>query len=348
MKLLNELNLKNFRNLKEKNILFFDDLTHIIWENWKWKTNILEAISLLTWNDLLWIDFHQLVNKDEDIFFISANIDWINISISFDKEKNKKSYIIEWKKTSKNKFDQQTSKSVIFHPIFMNLMYQSPSQRRDYIDSLLSNTFNWYKTLLNLYKKTLKSRNKILKNIQDWKSNKEELFFWDNEFIKYSIEIYKYRYYLSNYIKENINTFKKLYLWKISNIDFIYNSKVDIKDIEWTMKNYLKDNYQKDLILWTTRIWPHVDDFDIKIDNISIKNFSSRWEMKSILIWLKLIEINFIERNTKQKPILLIDDLYSELDEKHKDIIMNYFKKYQTIITSITPLNKENNNTIII
>lgn len=348
MNYLEEIKLKNFRNFKNENFTFSDDLTQIVWNNWRWKTNILESIALLTWNDFLWINFNYLINKIEDIFFIEAEINWIKIAISFDKEKNKKTYFVWWKKTTKTKFESQTIKSVIFEPTFMNLMYFSPTQRRDYIDSLLSNTFQWYKKLLIMYKNTVKSRNKLLKNISIWKSNIDEITFWDDEFVKQAIEIYKYRFYLVKYIKEEIPNFKKFFLWKIDNVNFEYITKVNIKTIENDLKIYLKDNIQKDIILWTTRIWPHIDDFDITIDKVSAKDFSSRWEMKTILIWLKLIELNFLEKNTKQKPILLLDDLYSELDEKHKDILVEYIKKYQTIITSITPITKDKVNTILL
>jgi len=341
MTFLKEIKLKNFRNFSNEKLLISESLTQIIWNNWKWKTNILEAIALLTWNDFLWINFNHLINKNEDIFFIQANIDWINFSISFDKIKNKKTYFIWDKKTTKNKFNEKTIKSVVFDPQFMNLMYFSPSNRRDYIDSLLSNTFPGYNKLIIMYKNTLKNRNKILKNIWIWKSNIDEIYFWNNEFIKQAIEIYKYRFFLNKYIINNIVSYKDFFLWKIDKINFKYITNIDINNIENNLKDYLENNLNKDILLWTTRIWPHIDDFDITIDNISIKDFSSRWEMKSILIWLKLIELKFLEENTKQKPILLIDDLYSEIDDKHKELLLKYIEKYQTITTSIIPISSE-------
>ena len=92
-----------------------------------------------------------------------------------------------------------------------------------------------------------------------------------------------------------------------------------------------------------THIWPHIDDFDIIIDNISLTKFASRWETKSIIIWLKLLEVSFIEKLTWKKPILLIDDLLSEIDEIHKNLLLENIDWNQVVIASINKLSEENN-----
>ena len=88
---------------------------------------------------------------------------------------------------------------------------------------------------------------------------------------------------------------------------------------------------------------PHIDDFEIQVDNIKLTNFASRWETKSVILWLKLLETSFIEKTTKKKPILLIDDLLSELDNNNKKILIDKIKYYQTFITSIEFKNKDKN-----
>jgi len=342
--MIKSLKLKNFRNFEDIEFIFENEKFFIVWENWKWKTNILEALSILNNNSIIWINFDMLVKNNENNFFIEyQNDDWKTLWISYDKELKKKRFFVNKKTTSKKIFTENTNISVIFSPIIMNIMYLSPSLRRDFLDQILINSFNNYDKLLSNYKKILKNRNKILKNIRENKSKKEEINFWNQEFIKNAVEIYKYRLQLCDFFQKHIKKSSEYFLWKIKNVDFEYQTKVNRDKIPDDIIKYLEKNFDRDIIMWTTSIWPHIDDFDIIIDNNRLVEFASRWETKSIIIWLKLLETAFIENITNKKPVLLIDDLLSELDEKHKDILINKIKYYQTFITSISQVDKKNN-----
>jgi len=342
--MIKSLKLKNFRNFEDIEFIFENEKFFIVWENWKWKTNILEALSILNNNSIIWINFDMLVKNNENNFFIEyQNDDWKTLWISYDKELKKKRFFVNKKTTSKKIFTENTNISVIFSPIIMNIMYLSPSLRRDFLDQILINSFNNYDKLLSNYKKILKNRNKILKNIRENKSKKEEINFWNQEFIKNAVEIYKYRLQLCDFFQKHIKKSSEYFLWKIKNVDFEYQTKVNRDKIPDDIIKYLEKNFDRDIIMWTTSIWPHIDDFDNIIDNNRLVEFASRWETKSIIIWLKLLETAFIENITNKKPVLLIDDLLSELDEKHKDILINKIKYYQTFITSISQVDKKNN-----
>lgn len=338
--MIKSLKLKNFRNFKDEKFIFESEKFFIVWENWKWKTNILEALSILNNNSIIWINYENLVKKEENNFFIEYEEDNGNtFSISFDKNLKKKKYFLNKKWVTKLNFLKSTSLSVIFSPIVMNIMYLSPSLRRNFLDQILINSYPNYEKLLNEYKKVIKNRNKVLKNIWENKSKKEEIKFWDEKFIQISENIYNYRFKLIDFYKIHIKNSTQYFLWKINNIDFIYITKVDKNNIKEDIKNYLEKNFQRDIILWKTNIWPHIDDFNIIVDEMNLVDFASRWETKSIIIWLKLLETAFIEKITNKKPILLIDDLLSELDEIHKNILLNKIKYYQTFITSISSNN---------
>jgi DNA replication and repair protein RecF len=342
--MIQSLQLKNFRNFDEKTLLFWGDKTFIVGENGKWKTNTLEALSLLTGNSITWVDFENLVKDENHTFFISYNDDEGNtIGISFNVSEKKKHYIINSKKVSKKKFLEHTKKSVIFSPIIMNLMYLSPSLRRDFLDHILKNTYEWYDKVLKDYKKALKHRNKVLKNIREHKSERSEIEFWDNEFIKKAEEIYGYRFKIIKFFEKHIESAKEYFSGKIKDIQFIYETKINEWSIREDITKNLQKNFERDIILWTTHIGPHIDDFDIIVDKKKLIEFASRWETKSIIIWLKLLETAFVEKISKKKPILLIDDLLSELDEKHKSMLIERMKYYQTFITSIHLENQEEN-----
>jgi len=340
--MIKELRLINFRNFSELKLNSLNKENFIIWENWKWKTNILEAISLLSNNSVTWLGLNELIKKWEDYFFIEyINEQWNKISYSYIKEWKKKIFLLNNSKITKKKFNSISNKSVIFSPIIMNMMYLSPNLRRDFLDNILKSSFENYDKLLLNYKKIIKHRNKTLKSINEWKASKEDIIFWDNKFINDATEIYKYRFKIINFLKESINSTLEYFSWKINKIELIYETKVNEENIYQDIKNYLEKNIDRDIILWKTPIWPHVDDFNILIDWFTLSHFASRWETKSIILWLKLLEWIFIEKMTSKKPILLIDDLLSELDEKHKKMLIKKIEYYQTFITSIT--NTDNN-----
>lgn len=341
--MITELRLINFRNFSELKLDWLEKKNFIVWENGKWKTNILESISLLSNNSITWLSFDELVKRWEDYFFIEyLKQDWNKVSFSYTKEKKLKQFMLNNKKISKKKFNQITSKCVIFSPIIMNMMYLSPNLRRSFLDDLLKSSFEDYEKLLTNYKKIIKHRNKTLKNIAEWKSNKSEINFWNEKFIIEATRIYKYRFKIINFLKSTIDSTKEFFSWKVENIEFKYNTKVTEENVEQDIRDYLEKNLDRDIIIWRTPIWPHVDDFEILVDWIHLSHFASRGETKSMILWLKLLEWIFIEKMTAKKPILLIDDLLSELDNSHKDMLVKKIEYYQTFISSIAKTEDKN------
>ena len=335
--MITELKLVNFRNFPEKVINNFQMENFIIWENWKWKTNILEALSILWNNSITKLNLEDMVKMWEDYFFIESKDDLGNsFSFYYSKEDKKRSYMVNNKKTIKKKFVESSHWCVIFSPIMMNMMYLSPSLRRDFIDESLRSSYKEYDELLKNYKKIVKSRNSTLKAINDKKASIEDIKFWDEKFIEKAAQIYEYRYKFINFLEESIINTKDYFSWKIDDIKFEYVTKIDKENIEESITQYLDKNLSRDIIIWRTAIWPHVDDFEIKVDNINLIHYASRWETKSVIIYLKLLEWIFIEKKTSKKPILIIDDLLSELDETHKDMLLKKVVYYQTFISNIT------------
>lgn len=342
--MISDIKLVHFRNFEGKKITDLSEKNFIIWENGKWKTNILEALSLLWNNSLSHLHIENLVEKWQNNFYVEYLDDQIgSVGISFDKEKKKKSYIINGKNVSKKKFVETTYKCVLFSPQWMNLFYLSPSLRREFLDNILINSYPEYWDLLKQYKKIVTSRNKLLKSICEWKSQQSDITFWDNKFIDIAEEIYNYRFPLISYFRSHLDTSREYFNWKIENISLEYNTKVTPKNVKSDIQEYLSKNLQRDILLWKTAIWPHVDDFHVLVDGTSLIEFASRWETKSVIIWLKMLETVFIEKKTGKKPILLIDDLMSELDESHKEMLTKKIKYYQTFISSISQLEERNN-----
>jgi len=334
--MITKLTLKNFRNFESQEFLFEDGKNIIIWENGHGKTNILEAICLFSGDSFSGLDFEALTKNNSEFLYIDAQLNtWDNISVHYDREKKKKTYSVNKKATTKAKLKNISYTTVNFSPIIMNMMYLWPTLRRDFLDNLLKHSFPEYSDLLKKYKTILKNRNKFLKSIAEWKSLKKDIAFWDNQFINLAASIYAYRFHVTEYISSKINICDDFFWEDTKNTLFIYKTKVSKDTIKQDITDYLTKNIDRDIIIWKTNIGPHIDDFEIYINDQPLADFASRWEVKSTIIALKLIEAEFIEYKTQKKPILLIDDLLSELDNIHKDYLFSAIWEYQTHITTI-------------
>ena len=335
--MITSLKLIHFRNFNETVFDFTGEKNFIIWNNGQGKTNILEALALLWGNSIQNLWFEEMIAFWSNYFFIECCYDnGETRAISYDVKTNKKQYLLNKKPTTRQRYIAQSHSCCIFSPMIMNIMYLSPSLRRDFIDTILCSSYPEYGTLLRSYKTIVTSRNKLLQAVAEKKAQSSEIDFWDDKLTASAKSIYSYRNELMRFFQKNIGEAALYFWWKIKNISITYESKLDASDFSGSLKQYLKENRERDIIIGKTARGPHVDDFNIIIDDtLSLTHFASRWETKSVMLWLKLLETVFIEKKQGKKPILIIDDLLSELDTIHKDLFTEKIKYYQTIISSI-------------
>ena len=345
--MISSIYLKNFRNFSQKEISLLPGKNIIIWKNGHGKSNILEALSLPA-SPLVESKSEYLIKRKSDVLHISYVLSYGNQAFSYSLKEKRKKYLIEGTSTTKNKFTANYPLVVSFHPLIMNMMYLGPNERRSFLDSTLSQSFPLYASILQKYKKILSSRNKLLKNISEWKSDISELRFWNNEFIESSTQIYSYRKIFVEFISENIKELEKYFLIDNTHIHFSYITKTDIFDPENDIKSYIEKNTQKEILLRKTLRGPHLDDFDIFVENTPLVHYASRGEVKSSILWLKFLESHFIQKHNAQRPLLfLIDDLLSELDSEHRDIIWAHIWERQSVISSIEDFDVEWNKIYI-
>lgn len=340
------LKIINFKSISKIEIFPQENINNIVWKNWAWKTNILQAICFLFLNNFSNLKIEEVLKNWENVLYLEAifenNIWETKLVFTYDKESQKKQFLLNWKKVSKKILFENIIKITHFFPINMNLFFLWPKFRRDFLDEIIGNSFQEYWDLLKKYEEVVKNRNKILKNIYEWNSKKSDLEFRDNIFLELCKKIYNFRFDICEILNQEISNMWSIFQNKVDKIELKYLTKVDKNDIENSIKIYLQKNLDRDIILWKTNIWPHLDDFLIFLDDKEITNFASRWETKSIIIELKLVGLRFIEKTTNKKSIIIIDDFSSELDEEHQEILLNHQKNKQIFITSILPLNKEN------
>ncbi|MDD2891565.1 MAG: DNA replication and repair protein RecF [Candidatus Gracilibacteria bacterium] len=337
--MLTSLTLGSFKNhlnrvflWKEKNIL--------TGANGSGKTNILEALYLFV-NAIPPTErtFLQLVPSDSGILSLSGEFIKNNLpysgGIGYTKGESKVCFLSQDTLITRSRHrDILPIRAVLFSPMEMNILYLGPSLRRDFLDEAITLAYSEFTKVKREYTLALKNRNSLLKQIREGTSIRDTLDLWDSLFIERAKNYYSYRIKLIKFIQERMSSIELLLEGKYK-LTFQYITKIDFQDIETSMFDYLRENRERDIITGHTYIGPHLDDFQCLIsENISSNEYLSRGENKTILIGLKFILIEFIEYSSKKDTILLLDDLFSELDTEHIESILLSAGKRQLFITT--------------
>lgn len=339
---LRKLQLENFRNYNRYEFEFPEDknITILVGPNGKGKTNFLEAVYVLSLgksfrtilqDDLIEWEFDYMRCKCET----EVDGEKINLEVFYS------NYPRKQKGFKKNGVSMRNSEyignliTVLFHPEDLNMLYLSPSYRRRYLNILLSQADKKYLEALSKYKKTLKQRNALLHAIREARFTNQpmgnlekDLDAWDTELMEFGSTIIKKRVEFTQFLNKNIEK--------------IYQSISDGKEKVEIKYKTMTGEYEAELIIRRDRdireakttLGPHRDDLKFFIDDKEILSSASRGEFRTLLLAIKLVEINFIKEKTGRNPILLLDDVFSELDRKRGEHLLNSIKDCQTIITT--------------
>jgi DNA replication and repair protein RecF len=209
--------------------------------------------------------------------------------------------------------------AVLFRPEDMRLIEGSPSRRRNYLDETLSMAHTEYGRALSVYEASLKRRNRLLDAIRDGLARREQLTYWDQSIIK----------------NGNILTdFRRSYLDYLSQIQTAFGQYKLEYDASTISASRLEQYASAEVAVGYTLVGPHKDDFVIKSEGRDLMKYGSRGEQRLAVLFLKLGNMQYIEGKLGVKPVLLLDDIFSELDEEHRKEVVAMTKDRQTIITS--------------
>ncbi len=328
--ILKNLSLRNFRSFESRDFILSPGLTVVAGHNSRGKTNLLEAVFFtLNGHGFREDREEELIKFDTEgtsvrgVFGINAKEDTFEIDIRYKNGRTVKTYFVNRTSKRRDFYTKDLVKAVLFTPDQINIIKGSPSLRRDYFNKLLSVLDIDYKKKLTNYEMALRRRNKVLEKHSNIEALKEELKFWNEYLIKESRYLVDKR---REYI-EYLNSNKKLDSKEFS-IEYVKN--------EFTQKR-LDEVFEKERIIRKTMIGPQKDDFQISVSNGVLKknvhHYASRSEERLAVFWLKLNEVKFFER-TGVKPILLLDDIFSELDLDNKMIVLGLVENYQTVATT--------------
>ena len=332
---LKYLRLFNFRNYKSLDFIPGENINVLYGLNASGKTNLLESIYMsIRANSFRSSKDLNLINIDENSSSIISRYMTDNYKddyrIEISKFENKKVFINDEKVNTK--YYRKSRFVVLFNPEDLNIIKYSPKERRKFLDDLLSNIDLNYDFYMYKYRRLLFERNKLLKMNMD----KNLLDVYDREIVKNGTKIIIMRLR----IIKKLNEIAKKHYKRLSgdDLNITYLSTVPIfVDEKELMENYLKilkESISKDLEKRYTSVGPHRDDLDFKINTFSSKSYASQGEQRSVVLSLKLAEADLIKDLYKTKPLLLLDDVFSEIDSNRSRYLLHSLKDLQTFITT--------------
>lgn len=324
MRLLH-LKLQNFRNYQAIDFSFKKQVTVLTGENAQGKTNFLESIYLLATTKSIKADKdEELVREGENFLRVEGaveNQDTTNLEIAMLIQNDKLT-----KKTKVNGIPRRSIDYciylavVFFTPENINIVTGSPSLRRYHIDQTLSQIDRDYKKTLTVYESIVVRKNRILKAIQEGIAGRDQLTYWIDQQILFGNILTAKR---QNYFAQ-INSTEK----KFGPFNYLY------KPSEITLERW-KEYESKEIVSANSLIGPHRDDFGFFYDGRDLSKYGSRGEQRTAVLDLKFSEVEFIESSFGQRPILLLDDIFSELDASHRQHVIDLAFQQQTIIASV-------------
>lgn len=339
--MISSIRLLNFRSHERLQIDLSPLTNVIIGANGSGKTNVLEAIFMLGFgksfrsSDTTVIRYNQLSAK------IAADYLGFERALKIDASSGTsldKTFSLQGKTYKRLSF-HKTAPMVLFEPNFMQLISRGPDTRRDYFDSVIAKTNADYQALLNTYRRALAQRNSLLKQPS---VVSDQLFVWDIKLSELAGTIVSKRLQFISELNRRISNIYSEIADKKHTIAIDYLTTTNTKDYTNNLIRGLQKNIVKDRERGFTSLGPHRDDFSFFINHQPAVTSASRGEGRTLLLTLKIIEAAVIEQAREQKPILLLDDVFSELDENRQTKLVEYFKNNQVIITTttITPLIK--------
>src|SRR3990167_10002689 len=324
------LSLQNFRNYSKADFNFSQSTTLIVGPNTSGKSNLIEAVFFLASGRSFRTDKDdQLVKLNKGIARIKAKAEDKNLEVMIVKEgeegqlRSFKKYLVNGVNKRKADFVGNFF-AVLFAPNDLEIIIGSPGRRRDFIDNILIQTDRDYRLARSFYEKGLRIRNALLHKAKETgiKSGKE-FAYWDNLLIVQGQKITKKREDFIGYLNDS----KK----EILNFELFYDKSV-------ISKERLLQYKDAEIGSGITLVGPHRDDFIINLiegkAKHDIKFFGSRGQQRLAILQLKILELNYIEQKTQNKPTLLLDDIFSELDGEHINLVLEIIGTQQTIITT--------------
>ena len=331
--IITSLELQNFRNYDTLRLVF-DSGTNIFYgDNAQGKTNILEAIFMTATTK------SHKGSKDQDVIQFGHEEAHIRSYLFKEEITRQVDMHLRKAKTKGIAIDSQRIKKaadlmgllnvVFFSPEDLSIIKDGPAERRRFIDMELCQLDSFYLYNLNHYNKIVNQRNKLLKDLSVNPGLRDTLSIWDSQLASFGGKIIERREMFISQLSDIIKDIHGRLSGKKEQLKIVYEKNVEIDDLE----EKLRKNQERDIILKQTTVGPHRDDIVFIVNDINIRKFGSQGQQRTAALSLKLSEIELVKKSIKDTPVLLLDDVLSELDSSRQNYLLNSIGNIQTIIT---------------
>lgn len=332
--MIDNIRLQNFRSYSDESFEFEPGVNIIVGPNGSGKTNLLEAILAVATGSSYRADDSELVmfNKDWARIDIALKDHTRTLKIALEHDRPHKSYVFD-DKPYKILTANHVLPIVLFEPNHLLLLNGQPDLRRSYLDNLLEQTVTGFAGLRKHYRRALAQRNALLKSAR--RPSKDQLFVWNLRLSELGGAIATARLELVTDIAKQLpELYAKISKDKNTKVSIEYVSKLPTKSYETALLHALEKHLDQDLIRGFTTYGPHRDDFVVYFNGRPAQEVASRGETRTVLLALKIYELHKKENISGEKPLLLLDDVFSELDGKRRHALASFLKSHQTFITT--------------
>jgi DNA replication and repair protein RecF len=327
-----DLRLQNFRSYKDELFEFEPKVNIIVGPNASGKTNLLEALLVLARGTSYRVKDTELVMFNKPWARLDAHLESGSERIVklVQQPSPGKSYDIDGK-PYKRLSHAQTLPVVLFEPNHLLLLTGSPEGRRGYLDDLLEQTISGYSTLRRQYRRTLAQRNALLKK---GAGSQAQLFPWDVRLSDLAGQIVRARSQLVGKMNEQIARLYTNLSHTKTKTELVYASSWQPEGYESNLLKRLEANVAIDIARGFTSPGPHREDMVVYFDGHPASETASRGEARTLVLGLKILELQILQAARDTTPLLLLDDVFSELDGARRRALTNYLQNYQTFITT--------------
>ncbi|MCM1326992.1 MAG: DNA replication/repair protein RecF [Bacteroidales bacterium] len=330
---IKSIELADYRNYESLD-LKFDRGTNILYgNNAQGKTNILEAIYVAaTTKSHKGSKDKEIIRFDKEESHIRVYLEKEGVETRIDmhlRKSKSKGIAIDGQKIKKAADLLGLCNVVFFSPEDLGIIKNGPAERRRFVDMELCQLDSFYLYNLNHYNKIVNQRNTLLKDMYMNADLKETLNIWDMQLVSYGTKIIERRKLFVEQLNKIIYEIHKKLSGNREEIHIVYEPNVETEEFE----NKLKYSKDRDMKAKITSVGPHRDDFSFLVGDVDIRKFGSQGQQRTAALSLKLSEIELVKQITKDTPVLLLDDVLSELDRDRQNYLLNSIGGIQTIIT---------------
>jgi DNA replication and repair protein RecF len=327
------LRLQNFRSYEDFAVELSPTVNIVVGPNASGKTNLLESLLLLCGVGSYRAAIADVIRDTSDWARIDGNnLDGNRVlKIQSIGEKIEKTYELNEKIKKRLSFNDMLP-VVLFEPDHLRLLTGSPDLRRDFFDSILREINPEFSMIEKNYKRVLSQRNRLLK--QDKTTINKQIFMWNIRLAELAGKIVTYRLLLIKDINKKLSNIYSKIAGSNSKVLIKYDSKIDIKNYESGVLKKLENSLEKDILRGYTSYGPHREDFLFYMNDRMADTVASRGETRTLVLSLKIIELEKLQNIRGRKPLILLDDVFSELDGSRRQTLTHYLNEYQTVITT--------------